>query len=280
MKKCIAFLCLTVMMISMLCACGMNAVKKTEEAIDAIGEVRLDSEGAIQTAKDLYLALDEEKQEKVSNRDKLEAAEKTLRDLKIQNAEDLIDQIGAASSLDKETIDAARAAFDALDADAQAQVQNADALVQAEEKAEMLEHLSDYLITNYQGIGTKKVSLFDLSTESWFGSDDTAATAYICFLLQGNNEKSIDLDMISFDVDICICRADNRIDIYAKYGKVRDGLLGIQYWPEESRAQVGTVITDLSVEDYANLLIAGGVIDAAREIPLDNCVRVLNTMRG
>ena len=263
-------------MISVLCACGMNTVKKVEKAIDAIGEVSLDSEDAVQAAKALYLALDEKNQEKVSNIDKLEIAEKTLYDLKIVNVENLIDQIGSGSDISKEAIDAARAAYDALDAEMQNKVQNADDLTQAEEWYELLQHISDYEITNYQHLGTSKVSLFNETVERWYGVDDIAATAYICFLLEGNNEKSIDLDEISFNVYICICRADERVDIYSKYGK--DKILGIQYWPSESKAQFGTIKTDLAPKDYADILTTAGIVDAGRAIPISSVSKILNAM--
>ena len=276
MKKNITLIFVFALLILMLCGCSFSAVRKAEEAIDAIGTVSLESEGAIQAAKELYGALNEEKQAKVTNRNKLETAEIKLRELKVKNAETLIDQIAVESVNKKEKIDAARSAYDALDADSQAQVKNADELIQAEEMYEMLQHISNYMITDYQMIGTYKVSLFDLSAERWFGSNETAATAFVCFLLQGDKEHSISIDQIKFNTHICIDREDDRIDLFAKY---RDNeILGIQYWPSESKAQVGTIRIDLEVKDYVELMIAGSVVDTGREIPTDVIGKVLNTM--
>lgn len=279
MKKWIAALFLIVLTTSLLCACTSGAVKKTEEAIDAIGAVNLNSEDAIRTAKELYDALDEEKKAQVLNHDTLEKAEETLQTLKIENVERLINQIDAGDTLRKETIDAARAAFDALDEQLQKQVKNSDRLLQAEEKYEVLTHISDYLIPNYKRIGTTRVSLFRETAAGWFGKDNTAAaTAFMCFLLEGDSEGSIDIGSIHYDAFICICRAEDRVDIYSKYGD--DSILGIQYWPAKDKAVVGTIKTELSTKDYADILVMGGIVDAAKNIPLDSCMKVLNAMRG
>lgn len=277
MKRPIALICVFTLMLLMLCGCSFSAVRKAEEAIDAIGTVSLDSAEAISNARALYDALGENKQEKVENYKLLENAEGTLCDLQIQNVESLIDEIGTEATVDQKTVEAARTAFDALDADMQSRVQNLDTLLKAEKKIEMLKHLSDYTISNYQRIGTRRVKVFNESATSWFSSEEKAATAFVCFLLQGNEEHTIDNDNISFiNVYACINKAEDRIDIYSRNRD--DSIMGIQYWPSENRAQVGTIKTELTTQEYVELLAAGGVVDSYKNIPLETCSSVLNTM--
>ena len=274
MKRPIALICVFTLMLLMLCGCSFSAVRKAEEAIDAIGTVSLDSAEAISNARALYDALGENKQEKVENYKLLENAEGTLRDLQIQNVESLIDEIGTEATVDQKTVEAARTAFDALDADMQSRVQNLDTLLKAEKKIEMLKHLSDYTISNYQRIGTRRVKVFNESALGWYGLEDKSATAYICFMLQGDEEHMIDADNVSFDVYVCVNQAYDRVDIY---DKTKDGkIMGIQYWPSEDRAQIGTIKTELSMQEYMDLLVTGGIVNSYRKISLESISRALN----
>lgn len=61
---------------------GENLILEVETKIDAIGEVTLDSEAAIAEARAAYDALTPEQQEKISNYEKLTAAEARLAELK------------------------------------------------------------------------------------------------------------------------------------------------------------------------------------------------------
>ena len=274
MKRPIALICVFTLMLLMLCGCSFSAVRKAEEAIDAIGTVSLDSAEAISNARALYDALGENKQEKVENYKLLENAEGTLRDLQIQNVESLIDEIGTEATVDQKTVEAARTAFDALDADMQSRVQNLDTLLKAEKKIEMLKHLSDYTISNYQRIGTRRVKVFNESALGWYGLEDKSATAYICFMLQGDEEHMIDADNVSFDVYVCVNQAYDRVDIY---DKTKDGkIMSIQYWPSEDRAQIGTIKTELSMQEYMDLLVTGGIVNSYRKISLESISRALN----
>ncbi len=274
MKRAIVCICLAVLLISLLSACGMGAVKETEAAIDAIGTVSLDSAEAIANARALYDALKENKKEKVVNYKLLEIAEGSLRDLQIQHVESLIEVIGTDMAVDQKAVKAARKAFDALDADMQSQVQNLDTLLEAEKKVEMLKHISDYAISNYQRIGTRRAKVFNESALGWYGLEDKCATAYICFTLQGDEEHTIDINKIGFDVYACVNKSYDRFDIY---DKTKDGkVMCIQYWPSKDRAQVGTIETELSMQEYMDLLVAGGVVSSYKKISFESITRVLN----
>ena len=89
-------------------------VHDVEQKIAAIGEVTLDSEEAIQTARTAYDALRQERKEQVSNYDVLVAAEARLAELQdeaVANVEELINAIGQpVTPASRAAVEAARAA--------------------------------------------------------------------------------------------------------------------------------------------------------------------------
>ena len=111
-------------------------VHDVEQKIAAIGEVTLDSEEAIQTARTAYDALRQERKEQVSNYDVLVAAEARLAELQdeaVANVETLINAIGQpVTPASRAAVEAARAAYDALTQKLQARVGNYDVLLAAE----------------------------------------------------------------------------------------------------------------------------------------------------
>ena len=101
--------------------------------IDAIGEVTLESEGAIDAARAAYEALTEAQQAEVKSYDKLTAAEARLAVLKpAKPVEKLIDAIGEVTLGSESAIAAARTAYDNLTEAQQAEVKNYDKLTAAE----------------------------------------------------------------------------------------------------------------------------------------------------
>ena len=111
-------------------------VHDVEQKIAAIGEVTLDSEEAIQTARTAYDALRQERKEQVSNYDVLVAAEARLAELQdeaVANVEALINAIGQpVTPASRAAVEAARAAYDALGQKLQERVGNYDVLLAAE----------------------------------------------------------------------------------------------------------------------------------------------------
>ena len=111
----------------------LKAAKAVDDMIDAIGEVTLESEEAIDAARAAYEALTEAQQAEVKSYDKLTAAEARLADLKAAKAvDDMIDAIGEVTLESEEAIDAARAAYEALTEAQQAEVKSYDKLTAAE----------------------------------------------------------------------------------------------------------------------------------------------------
>lgn len=124
-------------------AVGLPDYKTVINLIDRIGDVTLDSKTAIDTARKAYDALSEENKEKITNYDKLVAAEKKLSELEIEHVEKLIDAIGTVT-LDKEDqIKAAKEVYDALTDAQKKQVSNYDVLKKAIEKLEELKKADD-----------------------------------------------------------------------------------------------------------------------------------------
>ena len=117
----------------------LKAAKPVDDMIDAIGEVTLESEGAIAAARAAYEALTEAQQAEVKSYDKLTAAEARLADLKAAKAvDDMIDAIGEVTLESEGAIDAARAAYEALTEAQQAEVKSYDKLTAAEARLAVL----------------------------------------------------------------------------------------------------------------------------------------------
>ena len=111
----------------------LKAAKAVDDMIDAIGEVTLESENAIDAARAAYEALTEAQQAQVTNYDKLTAAEARLAVLKpAKPVENLIDAIGEVTLGSESAIAAARTAYDNLTEAQQAEVKNYDKLTAAE----------------------------------------------------------------------------------------------------------------------------------------------------
>ena len=117
----------------------LKAAKAVDDMIDAIGEVTLESEEAIAAARAAYEALTEAQKAEVKSYDKLTAAEARLADLKAAKAvDDMIDAIGEVTLESEGTIDAARAAYEALTEAQQAEVKSYDKLTAAEARLAVL----------------------------------------------------------------------------------------------------------------------------------------------
>lgn len=130
------------------------AASAVVNAIAAIGEVELESRGAIEDAREQYEALSAVQKELVSNYSVLTSAETKLEDLEraeaeqqaaenalIAEAKPAVDAIAAIGdvTLESETaIQAARAAYEKLSDAAKAKVTNLSALVIAEKDLELL----------------------------------------------------------------------------------------------------------------------------------------------
>ena len=130
----------------------LKAAEEVTKKINAIGDVTLESEDAIKEARTAYDALTDTQKELVSNKDVLEKAESTLKELQdakaadVKAAEEVTNKINAIGDVTLESEDAikeARTAYDAL-TDAQKElVSNKDVLEKAETTLKELKDAKD-----------------------------------------------------------------------------------------------------------------------------------------
>lgn len=111
--------------------------KLIEEKIDAIGTVTLEKEEPIKKTAELFDQMNETMQGKVSNADKLALALKTLSELKVAKAEELIEQIptsvtNANKKETQEKLKEAKKYLESLTEDEQAKVTNKNRIDLAE----------------------------------------------------------------------------------------------------------------------------------------------------
>lgn len=111
-------------------------VRKTEDAIDQIGTVTLDSEEKIQHAEQLFNELDADQQNEVANSDALVAARAEYDALV---TDDAIEQIGTVTMSSGKAIEQAEALYDALSRDARNLVRNYKTLTAARKEYTRLE---------------------------------------------------------------------------------------------------------------------------------------------
>ena len=128
-------------------------VENVKTKIDGIGEVTLSSSSTIKAARTAYDALTDDQKKQVTNYDVLEAAEKKLSDLQVENVKNKIDGIGEVTLSSSSTIKAARSAYNALTADQKKQVTNYAVLQKAESELSDLQK-ADAVVTKIKNIGT------------------------------------------------------------------------------------------------------------------------------
>ncbi|MDO5590586.1 MAG: fibronectin type III domain-containing protein [Lachnospiraceae bacterium] len=137
-------------------AADAAAAKEVTEKIDAIGEVTLESEGAIKEARTAYDALTDTQKALVTNKDVLEKAENTWKELKdakdkadaadaaaAKEVTEKIDAIGEVTLESEGAIKEARTAYDALTDTQKALVTNKDVLEKAENTWKELKDAKD-----------------------------------------------------------------------------------------------------------------------------------------
>ena len=278
MKRVFCFFLCVVLCFS-LCACKSKETKAAEAAIEAIGEVTLDSEELIVTAEDMYDALTPEDQEQVENYDLLLEARETYDTLCVEQVVALIDEIGEVTLDSGAKIDAARNAYEALPTALKGRVSNYFDLEDAEERLAFLQHLDANTIKNYKPINAKNLNQLDRSVTTWYDNANARAVLTVLFQVQGISDKQIESSKTKMTKQyVCICKEDNRVDIYAPYGDNGE-IMGIQYWPEKGTAQIGTVKTDLDITEYLDLMVEGGVVDGYKSVGVVEIYNVLNILK-
>lgn len=132
------------------CAKADEQTQAVIDGIDAIGEVTLESEGDIKSARAGYDKLTEDQLKFVKNADTLESAESELSALKVSQCIEAIDAIGEVTLDSKDAVDAANLCFTGLTLEERQIVTNKAALDEAKETLKILEsnHVGDSVETN------------------------------------------------------------------------------------------------------------------------------------
>lgn len=128
-----------------------TSVSSVMDLIGQIGEVTLQSDNAIQAARQAYNALPEELQPYVTNYDTLTDAEEEYKAL--HKVASLIDGIGEATYAKAEAIYKARDAYDALTMEQQAKITNYELLTEAENTLAKLIEEINLVEEQIRGIG-------------------------------------------------------------------------------------------------------------------------------
>ena len=115
------------------------AIQATTDAINAIGDVTLDSGEAIRAARELYDGFSGAIQSQVANRDVLVRDEEQFSALRVQHVNDLITDIGEVTLSSEDRIREAEDAYNALSESEAAAVTNHRALVEAREAFDTME---------------------------------------------------------------------------------------------------------------------------------------------
>lgn len=115
------------------------AIQATTDAINAIGDVTLDSGEAIRAARELYDGFSGAIQSQVANRDVLVRDEEQFSALRVQHVNDLITDIGEVTLSSEDRIREAEDAYNALSESEAASVTNHRALVEAREAFDTME---------------------------------------------------------------------------------------------------------------------------------------------
>ena len=144
----------------------LDAVEYAQKTIDALDDITLNSEKAIEEAKKAYNLLTDEQKEQIKNADAIKTAEEKLSKLQVENAESKISVIGDVTLESEDVIKEARTAYDAL-TDAQKKlVSNKDVLEKAETTLKELQDAKAADVKAAEEVTNKISAIGDVTLES------------------------------------------------------------------------------------------------------------------
>lgn len=245
-------------------ALSVQQVEQMIAALPRAENIQLDDAQAVAAARAAYEALAQAQQELVGRiyLDKLEDCEKALaRFQEITDVEALIEALPAVDLIsedDAEAIQAARAAYEALTPEQQAEVANYDKLVAAEEALKALDQLSftDVQDENwfypYVKAITKKglVNGYTDSTFRPFGNLTRAEMVTLLYRAAGSPEVSGKSSFTDIPADAWYCPAVT----WAERKGIANGIGNNQFGPDDSvsREQLVTMLWRLAGEPESN----------------------------
>lgn len=145
-------------------------IQALENSINKIGTVSLKKESLVKTARKNYNNADDEVKSQINNLPVLEAAEEELSKLKVQNAIELIKQIGTVTLESGEAVQNANTAYSQLSLQEKESVENYETLTAAINKLADLEAKErDRKIKEQEEIKNKAVSAMRTETDRVLG---------------------------------------------------------------------------------------------------------------
>ena len=196
-SKLISFVAIALLMLACIAGCSAQNdedVQSTISAIDAIGEVSLDSDSSIYNAEAKYEALTDRQKKAVSNYDTLVAARNSYNNLieaEIAKAEKAISGIGEVTLEKASIIDDANSLYQSLPNDAKEQVSNYDVLQSALDTIADLKKKHDEevkALEKRKAEEDKPLSVGDtVSTNQW---TITLADAYTSATLESSQSRT------------------------------------------------------------------------------------------
>ena len=248
-----------------LCGCGKGKqVEAAEAAIEAIGDVTLESGEVIEAARTAYDALKPRQQEKVENYAVLTDAEAVFR------TESAIDAIGEVTIDSGDAIEEARNAYDALTPEQREAVISFDILTTAEEEFELAELYEKNRITQFNTVRYSVPSFDKLSelfngaaVDELYNSDNDVWSAYFYLNFLLAIAETVEIDGIIDVVYIVKSDDESHIDFYSQYS---EHILCIRWWLEEGSIEYGTAETSLSLDEYIQMLERAGAIHEYHQI--------------
>lgn len=196
-SKLISFVAIALLMLACIAGCSAQNdedVQSTISAIDAIGEVSLDSDSSIYNAEAKYEALTDRQKKAVSNYDTLVAARNSYNNLieaEIAKVEKAISGIGEVTLEKASIIDDANSLYQSLPNDAKEQVSNYDVLQSALDTIADLKKKHDEevkALEKRKAEEAKALSVGDtVSTNQW---NITLADAYTSATLESSQSRT------------------------------------------------------------------------------------------
>lgn len=230
-----------------LCGCGKGKqVEAAEAAIDAIGEVTIESGEAIESARTAYDALKPKQQEKVENIAVLTDAEAVYK------AESAIDAIGEVTIDSGDAVEEARNLYAALTPEQQEKVKSADVLTTAEEEFAFAELYEANRITDFQQEPCWQTE--DMTVDDLYSDDYVSAFCLLMIYLRSDCPYE---EMYFLTVYVATNGNEGELEFYTTYA---EGIACIRLNLTSGNMEYGAVKTTLSLDEYVQMLERAGAI--------------------
>lgn len=194
------------------------------------------------------------------------------------SVENTISSIGDVTLSSNETILLADEQYQALEDKEKDKVENVALLKDAQKKySDLLDNEAEKIKTINTDISAYKANLFDETLDEWYYDSSARTTVTILFQLQGINDGLVDADKMSLsNLYVAKCNTDNTLTMFMKYDD--NSIRTIIYDLSNRTAKIGSIITELPIEEYIKLLKDKSIIDEYAKIDTTEYMKVLNTV--